>query len=251
MSSLFRRATLFFKGSPLLLVSIFCISQVRAQVVCPPPDACGACEGGMVSITLQFMGSFKSEVKIEDNKIVIFTGLVDPDGLILIEPIRDAFKGNTLDVYVDGTLNTTLNTKCNIPVYLNTAYGDFVVVGGASRDGGPICCVPKPDKPTDPGGELPEEYPFVISKVVTPNGDGTNDVWVLLNVEIFSATEVTIVDRWGGIVFEGKGYDNRTVAWGGEVQRGGYAPTGTYFFNFRGVFGEATVERHGYIELIR
>ncbi|HEY3406365.1 MAG TPA: gliding motility-associated C-terminal domain-containing protein [Ohtaekwangia sp.] len=254
-----RKASVLKKGPSLVLVMLafFCHAQTPAD--CPLEGECAPCEAGMISITLEFRGAVASLVTVEDKKTVIFSGQVSPNGDIVIVPQgRPNFQGNTLEVKVNDVLNTSLNTKCNIPIFVNAVYGDFVVMAGESKQGGPICCAPKPPDPTDPTDptdpdptDPEQEFPFVISKVVTPNGDGQNDVWVLLNIEQFSETHVTIVDRWGSTIYEASGYDNRNVAWNGENKNGGKAPTGTYFYSFRGKLTSSVFEKQGSIELIR
>ena len=241
-----RRAFLLRTSHSLIIVLIAFFSE--AQVTCPDTSACGPCEGPVTSITLQYTGTTSAQVKVEDNKNIIFSAQVASMGSILLEPSGQNFKGNTLEVSVDGVLNTTINTKCNIPLFLNAVYGDFIIAAGESKTGGPLCCAPKPGE--TPAGETPEEF-LEISKVVTPNGDGTNDVWVLRNVEVFSETKVTIIDRWGNVIFSASGYDNQSVAWSGQNQSGGNVPTGTYFYNFSGLSGSSRVDKRGSIELIR
>lgn len=234
-------------GSSLILVMFAYFCHAQDPAMCP--EECSACAGGMISITLRFDGTATSKVTVEDNKTVIFEQQVAPSEMIVLVPQGlTVFVGNTLGIKVNDVLNTTLNTKCNIPIFINAVYGDFTIFAGESKTGGSICCIPTPWDPNNPPGE---EIEFKVGEVVTPNGDGTNDVWVLFNVEMFLENKVTIVDRWGSIVFSASGYDNRTVAWGGETQRGGNAPTGTYFYTFRGVAGTLVFEKQGSIELIR
>jgi len=48
---------------------------------------------------------------------------------------------------------------------------------------------------------------FRIPDIITPNGDGKNDVWVIEGLEIYPDVEVEIFDRWGKRVFYSRGYD--------------------------------------------
>ncbi len=57
----------------------------------------------------------------------------------------------------------------------------------------------------------------------TPNGDGLNDVF-LLQVENISNFEMYIFDRWGTLIYQGKGLN---AAWDGKY-KDSPAPTGTY-----------------------
>jgi gliding motility-associated-like protein len=51
----------------------------------------------------------------------------------------------------------------------------------------------------------PEPNP---TDVITPNGDGENDMWQIKNIENYPENEVYIYDRWGQRVYHKKDYDN-------------------------------------------
>lgn len=51
-----------------------------------------------------------------------------------------------------------------------------------------------------------------IPNVITPNGDGHNDFFVIKNIEHNPNTAVTIFDRWGKKVFENPNYNNEWKA---------------------------------------
>jgi len=50
--------------------------------------------------------------------------------------------------------------------------------------------------------------PLIIPTVFTPNGDGFNDKWRIVNIESYKKVHIEIYDRWGDMVFtyEGTGY---------------------------------------------
>lgn len=60
-----------------------------------------------------------------------------------------------------------------------------------------------------------------IPNVITPNGDGTNDAWVVRGIEHFQH-RLRIYNRWGQVLLETSNYRND---W-----RGGGSPDGTYFY---------------------
>jgi len=80
-----------------------------------------------------------------------------------------------------------------------------------------------PEKPSDnfPNG-------------ITPNGDGTNDVFIIPlleeNSEEYLTRELIVFNRWGDVVFEQKPYANN---WGGTNKSGQDLPEGTYYYVFR------------------
>lgn len=82
---------------------------------------------------------------------------------------------------------------------------------------------------------------------ITPDGDGRNDSWQILNIEAFKKNKVTIVNRLGNIVFQEENYDNVNVVWTGNNLSGNELPSDTYFYVFE---ADGNFER-GWIELTR
>lgn len=71
--------------------------------------------------------------------------------------------------------------------------------------------------------EFGSDFPTMI----TPNGDGNNDLWVLDNLNIlYPDCNVTIFDQWGNSVFTSTGY---AKPWDGTF-KGKPVPMGTYFY---------------------
>ncbi len=90
-----------------------------------------------------------------------------------------------------------------------------------------------------------------ISKVITPDDNGINDEWIVKNIEKFKDNKIVIVYRWGSVIYSATGYNNESVVWKGNNQRGDRVPTGTYFFTISARFGPDLFEKSGSIELIR
>ncbi len=62
--------------------------------------------------------------------------------------------------------------------------------------------------------------------VITPNGDGHNDYFIIENIEHYPQSVLTIMNRWGRTIYEATGYQND---WNGKV-KGKKVATGTYYF---------------------
>jgi len=90
-----------------------------------------------------------------------------------------------------------------------------------------------------------------IVQVITPDGNGINDEWVIGNIEKYETNRVAIVDRWGSVVYSATGYDNHSTVWNGRNTNGNVVPTGTYFFTISVELGPSVVEKKGFIELVR
>ena len=65
---------------------------------------------------------------------------------------------------------------------------------------------------------------IVIHDVITPNGDGINETWVIEGLSLYSNNTVQVFDKWGDIVYEKTNYKND---WGGKG-KSGLLPDGTY-----------------------
>lgn len=121
--------------------------------------------------------------------------------------------------------------------------GETIVIYNAKQGGKNVQCSFKVTV-------QPSESGLVISKVLTPDGDGINDIWKIENIEQYNS-RVRIVDRWGGLIYESENYNNSSVCWDGAARSGSRAPTGTYFYVMKVERAGVTEEYKGFIELIR
>ncbi|MDP4826894.1 MAG: gliding motility-associated C-terminal domain-containing protein [Flavobacteriales bacterium] len=67
---------------------------------------------------------------------------------------------------------------------------------------------------------------FFIADIITPNGDGANDEWVIGGLEFFPSSTVQVFNRWGQILFESKGYSTRWDA----TYNGNVLPIADYYY---------------------
>lgn len=86
-----------------------------------------------------------------------------------------------------------------------------------------------------------------INNLITPNNDGKNDVWNLVNVPDLDQATVVIMSRWGQEVFRQEGYNN---TWDGTNEDGNPLPEGTYIYIID-VKGDNPIMYKGSIEIIR
>jgi gliding motility-associated-like protein len=87
-----------------------------------------------------------------------------------------------------------------------------------------------------------------IPNVFTPNGDGINDTYRTRDEGLFGK-EMTILNRWGNVVFEGK--DNQ--GWDGTTQNGKACADGVYFVKveYTNPTNNKRETKTGYVHLIR
>ena len=86
-----------------------------------------------------------------------------------------------------------------------------------------------------------------VPQLVTPNGDGKNDAFVVKNLFLYPKNRVQIFNRWGDIVFQASNYQNN---WKGtfDVGNGALLPASTYYVIIEFNDGKTQAYR-GYIQL--
>ena len=141
------------------------------------------------------------------------------------------------------------------PSHVYSSWGDYVVTLTLVTQGGCGDSV---------SHTVVIEDDLIFPNVITPNGDGINDVWAIgnLNTDInpedpdeYRHNELRISDRWGKVVFHVKNYD--TWSKGGQIHIGENPFTGDdlsdgvyyYVFSYKGK--AKTTTWHGSITIIR
>ncbi len=84
-----------------------------------------------------------------------------------------------------------------------------------------------------------------LCNLFSPNGDGVNDVLLLVGSENFPNNRLQVFDRYGNAVFEARAYDN---TWDGTGDNGNL-PKGTYYYILD--LGDGTEVTKGWIQIIR
>ncbi len=90
---------------------------------------------------------------------------------------------------------------------------------------------------------LSPNLPFEFPNVITPNGDGINDIFEIENLP--ENTEVIILNRWGNIVFSATNYQNN---WDGKDTSGKNLVEGIYTYKFNTKEGKVG---HGFLHLVK
>ena len=83
------------------------------------------------------------------------------------------------------------------------------------------------------------------NNMITPNGDGVNDFWIVKNIHLYPNNELKIYDREGRVVFSMIGYDN---TWDGKFN-GNPLPEDTYYYILYIDSGKA--KKAGFISIVK
>jgi gliding motility-associated-like protein len=70
--------------------------------------------------------------------------------------------------------------------------------------------------------------PMIFRNIITPNGDDINDVWKVLNLEMYVPVKLNIFNRYGEELYSTDDYKND---WGGTY-KGEKLAEGTYYYIF-------------------
>ncbi len=100
----------------------------------------------------------------------------------------------------------------------------------------------------------PDECELKAATVLTPDGDGNNDFWVIPGIAQYPGSHVVIFNRLGIQVYENQDYQND---FDGRANAATYLnnaqeilPTGTYYYYVR-MGGTSTTEYNGYLYINR
>ena len=94
--------------------------------------------------------------------------------------------------------------------------------------------------------EVRDDYQAVVAtNIISPNGDGINDKWVIENIDQYPNNEVKIFDKAGRVLYSKKSYDN---SWDATLN-GAPLAEGTYFYIVD--FGPGKAKRRGFITIVR
>ncbi|HKK61068.1 MAG TPA: gliding motility-associated C-terminal domain-containing protein, partial [Bacteroidales bacterium] len=91
-----------------------------------------------------------------------------------------------------------------------------------------------------------EELTNPVPQIISPNEDGINDYWEILNIDYFENNSVKIFNRWGNEVYTASPYNNE---WNGITNQGAELPDGTYFYIIK--LGNGTKEETGFVVIHR
>ncbi len=93
-----------------------------------------------------------------------------------------------------------------------------------------------------------KRYPCLSERVViTPDGDGLNDEFIIFCIGELPDNHLEIYNRWGQLVFETDNYDN---SWAGTSQNGERLPEGPYYFILEYTSPDGVIQERGSLTII-
>ena len=100
-----------------------------------------------------------------------------------------------------------------------------------------------------------EEFSYILPNVITPNGDGYNDVFEpkVKGLSLITGAKTVVFNRWGNILHD---TDDPLIQWDGKSKQTNMdCPPGTYFYvtdiTYLGEAGEEHLHLQGSITLVR
>ncbi len=89
------------------------------------------------------------------------------------------------------------------------------------------------------------DFKILIHNVITPDGNGQNDVWYITNIDFYPEATVQLFNRWGELIYETLNYQND---WNGVVGTD-QLPDGTYYYII--TFPDSDIHYKGAVTLLR
>ncbi len=90
----------------------------------------------------------------------------------------------------------------------------------------------------------PYEAPYFFS----PNGDGIDDGWIIVNLADYEFYTVLLYNRWGNVV---RKYVNEMESWDGKNEWGNDVPDGVYYYVIQTAVRDEPRELSGYVTITR
>lgn len=136
------------------------------------------------------------------------TGAIRSNSKGAVTPMSLLLNDNE-EFYVSGSFASDNFVFYNLNSEKTGNYFDIFLLKASLELLGPIL---EPVEPKD----------ITIPNIITPNGDGKNDAFVIADLELNAVNPIMIYNRWGKLVYQSKAYRNDWTAAG--------LPPGSYFY---------------------
>ena len=141
------------------------------------------------------------------------------------------------------------------PTHTYATWGDYIVTLSVTTDAGCMDTI---------SHYVIIEDELIFPNVITPNGDGFNDVWAIGNLSTrinpedpdqYRTNELRIYDRWGKQVYHAKNYDtyvrNGEIFPGEKIFTGENLSDGVYYYSFYYKGKAKVVKYNGSLTIVR
>lgn len=96
---------------------------------------------------------------------------------------------------------------------------------------------------------LTEPFKLELPSAFSPNNDGNNDSYIIRGIEAYPDNTITVINRWGNVVFETDDYSNMN-AWNGETSANGeLLPDGVYFLILEITDTSGDINKSTYVQI--
>ena len=124
---------------------------------------CGECDGKITQLTLEYIGSVDNPtIFVEDkNGRVLYNGTIDGQNQFsFIGKDNKGTMSPRIYLFVNGGDETEIHTSCSVTILAGQVWGDYLIVSGESRNGGPLCEVEEEEPMSFAGTVIYEDlYP--------------------------------------------------------------------------------------------
>jgi hypothetical protein len=102
---------------------------------------CAPCDGGVTSLTLQYLGDTPVDVVFNGGGEPESIGTVQPDGTFTVNGTRTdgRFDSNNVTIDENGVEAASIHVSCSQPIHVGSIFGNYLVTSGTSRVGGRLC----------------------------------------------------------------------------------------------------------------
>ncbi len=176
------------------------------------------------SITVSPASTTSYSVTVTDvngcSDIASVSVMVNPLPVVSITPSSSVLpNGGTVTMIANGADYYLWNTGSNAISITTDSIGTYIVTGtdmnGCTSSDSMMIARVNTDSIT------------ISSIIMTPNGDGINDVLKINNISAYTNCDLKVYNMWNDLVFSATGYKND---WGGYGNNGKQIPDGPYYY---------------------
>jgi gliding motility-associated-like protein len=199
------------------------------------------------------------------NSIVALAGSICNDGETTTANLNDLLPAGTATSGTWTDVNNSGGLQANVLNASALAVGDYVFEYKINEGTCPKIIKITMTVTTGCAGIVLPCGNIVVHNAFSPNGDGTNENFIIDNIDdinCYPDNTVEIYNRWGVLVYETTGYNNTSKVFKGisegrtTISQSSGLPTGTYFYilNYTSVDGlgnKITNKKDGYLYLTK